>query len=76
MLREKARQWHADGAIAALLAEINADDGAMAPYQGAYSAEKAAALKDATFDRQALGARGLAYERLDQLTVDLLLGLR
>jgi xylose isomerase len=76
MLKEKARQWHADGEIAAMLAEINADDGAMAPYQGAFSAEKAAALKDATFDRQALGARGLAYERLDQLTVDLLLGLR
>ena len=76
MLKEKARQWHADGEITALLAEINADDGAMAPYQGAYSAEKAAALKDATFDRQALGARGLAYERLDQLTIDLLLGLR
>ena len=76
MLKEKARQWHADGEIAAMLAEINADDGAMAPYQGAFSAEKAAALKDATFDRQAFGARGLAYERLDQLTVDLLLGLR
>ncbi len=76
MLKEKSRQWHADGEIAALLAEINSDDGAMADYQGVYSAEKAAALKAATFDRQALGARGLAYERLDQLTIDLLLGMR
>lgn len=76
MLKEKARQWHVDGEIAALVAEINADDGAMAAYQGAYSGEKAAALKAATFDRQALGQRRLAYERLDQLTIDLLLGMR
>jgi xylose isomerase len=76
MLREKARQWHADSEITALLATINADDGAHAAYQGAYSSEKVAALKAATFDRQALGQRGLAYERLDQLTVDLLLGMR
>lgn len=76
MLKEKTRQWHADSEIAAIMAEINADDGAMAAYQGAYSAEKAAALKSASFDRQALGQRGLAYERLDQLTVDLLLGMR
>lgn len=76
MLKEKARQWRSDSEIAAIVAEINADDGAMAAYQGAYSAEKAAALKSASFDRQALSQRGLAYERLDQLTVDLLLGMR
>jgi hypothetical protein len=28
------------------------------------------------FDRQALAARSLAYERLDQLVVELLLGVR
>lgn len=76
MLREKARQWNSDSEITALLAQINADDGTMAQYQGTYSAAKAAALKSASFDRQALGQRGLAYERLDQLTIDVLLGLR
>jgi xylose isomerase len=34
------------------------------------------ALKDHNFARAALGARGLPYERLDQLTVELLLGVR
>ena len=48
----------------------------MDPYFGAYSAQKAAALKEQSFDRQALGARGYQYERLDQLTVELLLGMR
>ncbi|HUS15366.1 MAG TPA: xylose isomerase [Chloroflexia bacterium] len=76
ILREKARQWNADPEIAALCAEIHADDGSMAAYQTAYSADAAAALQAVSFDRQALGRRGLAYERLDQLTVELLLGAR
>jgi len=76
ILKEKATQWNADSEIQALLAEINADDGSTDGFKGAYSAEKAAALKAASFDRVALGARGLAYERLDQLTVELLLGVR
>jgi len=76
ILQEKAAQWHADNEIQALLAAINADDGSTDPFKGAYSADKAAVLKAASFDRDALGARGLGYERLDQLTIELLLGIR
>ncbi len=76
ILKEKAEQWNADPDIQALLAEINADDGSTDAFKGTYSAEKAAALKAASFDRVALGARGMGYERLDQLTVELLLGVR
>ncbi|MCU0493887.1 MAG: xylose isomerase [Chloroflexaceae bacterium] len=72
VLKEKARQWNADPDIQALLAEINAGDQS-AP---AYSREAAAALKARPFDRAALGARGLPYEQLDQLTVELLLGVK
>lgn len=76
ILKEKAAQWNADSEIQQLLAEINADDGAMSGYLGKYSAEKAKSLKAQAFDRPALGARGLPYERLDQLTIELLLGVR
>ncbi|HEY5157689.1 MAG TPA: xylose isomerase, partial [Anaerolineales bacterium] len=76
VLKEKAAQFNADKEIQALIAEINADDGGMAAYFGAYSSKKAAALKSHFFDRTAIAARGLKYERLDQLTVDLLLGTR
>lgn len=76
ILKEKAVCFNADVEIQALLTELKADDGSTAPYTGKYSAEKAQALKVATFDRKALGTRGLAYERLDQLTVELLLGVR
>ncbi len=76
ILKDKAGQWNADPEIQALLAEIHADDGSTDAFKGMYSPKKAAALKAASFDRVALGARGLAYERLDQLTVELLLGVR
>jgi len=76
ILKEKADRWNADPEIQALVAEINADDGSTDPYKGGYSNDKAEQLKAAHFDRTALGARGLQYEKLDQLTVELLLGIR
>ncbi len=76
ILKAKAAQFNVDEEIQALLAEINADDGAMNPYFGSYTPAKVAALKAQSFDRAAIASRGLMYERLDQLTVDLLLGVR
>ena len=76
LLKEKACQFNEDPEIQALLAEINTDDGSLTPYFGSYSADKAVALKTHVFDRPSLGKRGLQYERLDQLTIDLLLGAR
>lgn len=75
-LKEKAAQWNADKEIQSLVAEINADDGSMAQYFGKYSSAKANALKAQAFDRNAIASRGLKYERLDQLTIDVLLGIR
>jgi xylose isomerase len=76
MLKEKAAQFNADKEIQALLAEVNAEDPAITPFFGKYSADKAKAIKAHAFDRAKIAARGLKYERLDQLTVDLLLGNR
>jgi len=76
ILKEKAAQFNADEEIRSLLAEINTDDGLMDKYFGKYNTEKANALKAQSFDRTAIGARGLKYERLDQLTVEILLGVR
>ena len=76
ILKEKAQQFNADPDIQALLAQINADDGSLAPLGGKYSTDKARSLKAYEFDRVALGQRGQPYEKLDQLTIDLLLGAR
>lgn len=76
ILKEKAERFAADAEIQALVQEITADDGSMAPYQAAYTPEHAAALRKHTFDRDTLGRRGQPYERLDQLVNELLLGVR
>ncbi len=76
ILKEKAQQFNQDTEIQALLAEINADNGYFNYLSGGYSRDKANRLKGESFDRPALGARGLGYERLDQLTVEVLLGVR
>lgn len=76
VFKDKAAQFNADDEVQALLAEINADDGATAYLNDGYSREAAARLKATAFDRGALGARSLPYERLDQLTFDILLGVR
>ncbi|MBK9925218.1 MAG: xylose isomerase [Anaerolineales bacterium] len=76
ILKEKAAKWNADKEIQAIVAEINASDGSMDKYFGKYSTDKANALKAQTFDRNAIAGRGLKYERLDQLTIEVLLGVR
>jgi xylose isomerase len=76
ILKEAAQRWNADGDVRALLAEINADDDSTSSFKGAYGPEKAKGLKAHPFDRAALASRGMAYERLDQLTVEVLLGVR
>ncbi len=76
ILKEKAHRFDADPAIKALLAEIDADDGAMASFDGKYSPQKAESLKVYPFDVPTLASRGMRYERLDQLTNELLLGVR
>lgn len=76
MLKEKAAQFNADPEIQAILAEINEEAPALAALFGKYSSEKAEAIKALDLDRVAISSRGLKYERLDQLTIDLLLGMR
>jgi xylose isomerase len=76
ILKEKAAQFNADKEIQDLLAEINADDGMYDFLNAGYSKGNADRLRAVTFDRVALGKRNLPYERLDQLTIEVLLGVR
>lgn len=76
IFKDKAAQFNADAEIQALIQEINTDDGAHTYLAGGYSTDAVAQLKATDFDRVGLGARNLPYERLDQLTFDLLMGVR
>jgi xylose isomerase len=70
ILKERAKRWNADAEIQALLAETGAASAST------YSPAHRDRLLAATFDRAALAKKGLAYERLDQLTMEVLLGVR
>lgn len=59
-----------------LPATLRTEDEALAALTGRYSEAGASALKAREFNRAALGARRTGLERLDQLTVELLLGIR
>jgi xylose isomerase len=77
IFKEKARRFDTDPEVQQLLKEIN-DDGS--PYNAllskGYSAETVRQLQEATFDPDALGQRGYSYEKLDQLTIEHILGVR
>ncbi|MEJ2540776.1 MAG: xylose isomerase [Gemmatimonadota bacterium] len=75
ILREKVRRFHEDAEIQALLRELR-DRGARAA-PGRYDPDAAAALKARPADDLGeVRELGLGYERLDQLVVELLLGVR
>jgi xylose isomerase len=75
ILKDKAASWNADPEIKSLLAEITALN-ENTPRIASYQKDKAASLLQQNFDRSALASKGLQYERLDQLTIDILLGVR
>jgi xylose isomerase len=72
ILKDKACRFGQNGEIQALLAELRGDQTSL----GSYSPQRAATLKAETFDRPQLASRRLTYERLDQLVVELLLGVQ
>jgi xylose isomerase len=78
ILRDRARRWNDDAEIQSVLAEIGgprpADPRALS--LASYSTEHREALLKAPLDRVALAQQPLSYERLDQLTMEVLLGAR
>jgi len=67
ILKEKAKQWNEHAGIREILAEIGeTNNGKVADFDVLLSQE---------FDRKALATKGLQYEKLDQLTMDILFGV-
>lgn len=75
ILKEKARQFNEHPAIQELLAQIQPRDAELENLMSSYSPQNAQALRQKQFDIEALGKKGLGYEKLDQLVIDLLLGV-
>jgi len=76
ILKDKARRFAADAEIQGLLREMGAANGGDPHGLARYSREGGARLKAADLPADAAARRGLGYERLDQMVVDLLMGVR
>lgn len=75
ILAEKARRFDRDADIQAALADAGVPELRL-PTVGAYSRNGAEALLAEEFDADAMGMRGYHNDHLDQLVVELLLGIR
>jgi xylose isomerase len=77
MFKEKAKRFAADAEIQGLLQELNGGDQSFNGLLGQpYTPELAVRLKNYDFNPDALASRGYRLEKLDQLTIELILGVR
>jgi xylose isomerase len=74
IFKEKVAQFNADQEIQQLLQALQARGGGRRHEK--FSSTGAARLKDEKFELQPIRDAGYAYERLDQLTMEVLLGVR
>lgn len=75
ILKERVAHFNADAEIQGLLKGLR-DRGAEPGARFAFKPERARALRDESFDLETMRGRGYSYERLDQLTIEVLLGVR
>jgi xylose isomerase len=76
ILREKIGKWNKDPEIQGLLRQINQEDTGLSSLTARYNPERAAKLLNAPLDRVELAGAPLPYEKLDQLTMEVLMGVR
>ncbi len=75
ILKDKARRWRADPEVRRLLGRISRENRRLDALGARYSRKNAGALLGMDFDRAGLANRPLPYERLDQRTMEILLGI-
>jgi xylose isomerase len=76
VLKEKAAQFDSDKEVKQILKEIQREDKGLAGIVKKYSRANAEKLKATKLDPHALAKKRLPYERLDQILIDVLLGVR
>ena len=76
LMVEKAQKWNADKEIQDIVRDINVQEPTLQKLTKSYSAGNAKKLLEAPLDREELANARLPYERLDQLTMEILFGTR
>ena len=74
ILREKAKAFDADGEVQDLLKDQESWE--IDPLLQSYSRDNATKIRGLDLDPMALSRRGLGYERLDQIMIEYILGVR
>jgi xylose isomerase len=74
ILKARAQAFDADTEVRAIIADVK--DSAVDPLLSGYTRDKAVRLRALAIDATAVAKRGLRYERLDQLMMEHLLGVR
>lgn len=76
ILKAKSAQFNADAEIQDHIKSLSVDHEGLGSLYATYSDANAAKLKALSVDRIAYGKKGYGYEKLDQLTTELILGVR
>lgn len=76
ILKEKAARWNADKEIQGILKEVNVQDPGLSRLTRKFSSSSATKLLNSKLDRIELAKARLPYERLDQLTMEVIMGVR
>ena len=77
ILKEKAQKFNSDPEIQGILAELNSPDAIIDPLlTGGYSKAAAQQIRHLSLDPSELANKPLPYEKLDQLTFEVLTGVR
>ncbi len=75
ILKEKAQRWNEEPEIRCILESVSTDPQNNGEI-GRFSKRNTASLLSRVFDRELIAKKRLPYERLDQLTIDILTGVR
>jgi xylose isomerase len=76
ILKEKVQQFNEDAEIQGMLKELTPGSSGWDRVAAGYSSEAAAAISAQEFDVPRMAGRGYQYEKLDQLTVEIIMGVR
>ena len=76
LLKQKVARFNADREIQALLKQIHVRDEKLENWSATYTVDAVRQLKAYKFNRTGLGARGIPYEKLDQMTMEIIMGER
>ena len=76
ILKDKAAKWNADAEIQALVKIAGVEDAGLSALTKKYSSDAAKKLLATPLDRVVLAKDPLPYEKLDQLTMEVLMGVR